>query len=683
MTLVALAGMATAQALLDPLPHPKFVNPLPIPDVIDATAGGALTIDVTQFEQHLGLFDQMTGAPLPTTVWGYGGSYPGPTIVARRDVPLDILWRNLLVDSLGQPLQHLLPVDTSLHMAEPEGWPDSGVPIVTHVHGGHSESASDGLPDAWFTPGFAQLGPGFVQQTLHYDNDQEAGTVWYHDHALGITRLNVYAGLAGFFLIRDANEDALAAAGNLPIGAYEVGLAIQDRMFTADGQLYRPSFPEVPGAPDPSIQPEFFGDFILVNGEAWPVLDVEPRQYRLRFLNGSDSRFYNLWLVAKSNPDDPDGLLTGAPPMWQIGTDLGLLDAPALLRRLLLGPGERADVVVDFSDPQFAGWTFILRNDAKSPFPNGAVVDPRTTGQVMAFRVSLPLDPAYPPTSLPASLRPVYGPIQPLEPTPEVPPRQLILAEMTDEYGRLRPQLGTVVDGALMWGDPATENPLLGDTEIWEVYNSTADAHPIHLHLVSFQVLDRQKYRADVDPATNALANIRLIGQRRSPPPSEQGWKDTAIMYPGEVTRVVSRFDREGLYVWHCHILSHEDHEMMRPYYVGTNPGAGRTDLAGGDELTPTSARGQRVTAASAPNPFNPRTEIRFRLPLAADVSLRIYDVRGQAVRQLPGGRYVAGEHAVVWDGTNDAGQRVASGTYVYELRAGDQVVRNRMMLVK
>ncbi|HXV13407.1 MAG TPA: multicopper oxidase domain-containing protein, partial [Candidatus Krumholzibacteria bacterium] len=219
---------APGQPLLDPVAHPKFVNSLPIAARIDLTAGGYWETSVTQFQQYLGLVDPMTGTPLATTVWGYHGSYPGPTLVARSGVPLDIRWTN---DLWGLP--HLLPVDETLHWAMPEGYPESGVPIVTHVHGGHSESASDGLPDAWFTPGFAQTGSGFVKETLHYDNDQEAGTIWYHDHALGITRLNVYAGLAGFYLIRDANEDALVLANQLPTGPYEIEMAIQDRMFTA------------------------------------------------------------------------------------------------------------------------------------------------------------------------------------------------------------------------------------------------------------------------------------------------------------------------------------------------------------------------------------------------------------------------------------------------------------------
>lgn len=674
-----------AQVLLDPATQPRFVNPLPVPPVIDATAGGTFTVDMTQFQQHLGLFDPVTGAPLMTTVWGYDGSYPGPTFVVRKDVPVDVLWRNQLFEVDGvTPLAHLLPVDTSLHWAAPQGWPQSGVPAVVHLHGGHTESASDGLPDAWFTPGFAQTGHGFVKQTLHYDNDQEAATIWYHDHALGITRLNVYAGLAGFYLVRDENEDALLAAGSLPAAPYDLGLAIQDRLFTADGQLHYPALPPTPTAPSPSVLPEFFGNVILVNGMAWPVLDVEPRQYRFRFLNGSDSRFYNLNLV--EGPNATDALPLALPPaMWQIGTDNGLLNAPVQLRRLLMGPGERAEVVIDFSDPAFNGRTFILRNNAKSPFPNGATANPQNEGQIMMFRVSLPLNPEYPLTPLPADLRPVHGPIQPLVATPGVMPRQLILAEMMDQYGRMMPMLGTTAAGALMWDDPITENPMLGDTEIWEVYNTTPDAHPVHLHLVTFQILDRQKYSATVDPMTGALAGIRLKGRPTPPAPEEKGWKDTAIMYPGERTRVIAHFDREGLYVWHCHILSHEDHEMMRPFYVGEMPGGGHGGMHATGPQTPagaTSTDGVEL-APNAPNPFNPMTQINFRLPKADHVSLRVYDVRGRLIRTLADGAFDAGRHSVTWDGRDEGGTPAASGVYFYELRAGDQVARNRMTLTK
>ncbi len=556
---------------LDPLTQPRFVNPLPNPldpsFVFQPTVPGGdhYEIGVHQFEQALGLFDPSSGAPLVTTVWGYGNAaqpptYPGRTFIARRDQPLSVRWTNELVGAGGTRLTHLLPIDTTLHWALIDAstpYPQSGVPIVTHLHGGHNRSDSDGLPDAWFTPAFDQTGRLF-NELYTYENDQEAATLWYHDHALGITRLNVYAGLAGFYILRDANEDALVAAHLLPTGPYEIPLVIQDRMFDEFGQLLYPFEREETGeGPEPSVLPEFFGDFILVNGQAWPYLEVEPRQYRFRLLNGSDSRFYDLFL-------------SSGHAFLQIGTDDALLDTPVTLNRLTIGPGERQDVVLDFAEPGLWGRTVILRNNARAPFPKGDIVDPRTTGQIMAFRVTKPLDTSsYPLTTLPANLRPVNGPIVTL-PEP-VTTRTLLLFEGEDEFGRILPLLGTTELGGLSWDDPVTENPGVGDTEVWEIHNATEDAHPIHIHEVAFRLLDRQKFRADQE-ASGALSNIRYLGQPGPPEPNEVGWKDTVQMFPGEVTRIVARFDLPGEYVWHCHILSHEDHDMMRRYVIEPIP---------------------------------------------------------------------------------------------------------------
>jgi spore coat protein A len=570
--LVASAKAANGIPTLDPLSQPRFVNPLPNPldptfTFQPSTPGGShYEIAIRQFDQSLGLQDPRSGAPLLTTVWGYGtesqpATYPGRTIVTRRDAPITVHWVNDLLGASGAPLPHLLPIDTTIHWALMDGepqYPASGVPIVTHLHGGHNRSESDGLPDAWFTP-FApatgrQTGRLF-NEVYAYENDQEAATLWYHDHALGITRLNVYAGLAGFYILRDENEDALVAAHQLPTGPYEVPVVIQDRMFDAFGQLLYPFEREEAGeGPEPSVLPEFFGDFILVNGQAWPYLEVEPRQYRFRLLNGSDSRFYDLYL-------------SSGQPFHQIGTDDGLLEAPVVLDRLTIGPGERQDVILDFSNPGLWGHTVVLRNNARSPFPKGDTVDPRTTGQIMAFKVTKPLDVSvHPVTALRANLRPILGPLVPLPGA--VTTRKLLLFEGEDEFGRILPMLGTAEAGGLGWADPITEHPGLGDTEIWEIHNATEDAHPIHLHEVAFRLLDRQKFRAD-QAANGALSDIRYLGQPRGPEANEVGWKDTVQMFPGEVTRIKARFDLAGEYVWHCHILSHEDHDMMRRYVIG------------------------------------------------------------------------------------------------------------------
>lgn len=534
-----------AHAPLDPRSQKQFVNPLPIPPVArPAGADGThYEIPIGEFRQHLGIRDPKTGAPLMTTVWGYAGRYPGPTIEARRGRPITVRWVNALYGASG-PLPHRMPVDTSVHMAPLRNWPASGVPTVTHLHGGHTEWQSDGDPDAWYTPGYAQKGPLFAKEVYTYDNDQEAALLWYHDHALGFTRLNVYTGLAGLYVIRDDWERSLG----LPSGRYELPLLIQDRSFYANGELYYHALAQEPSHPSPSVLPEQFGDVILVNGMAWPTAEVEPRKYRLRLLNGSDSRFYRLGFSSRLK-------------FIQIGSDGGLLDAPVELTELLLAPAERADVIVDFAP--LRGKTVLLLNDARAPFPDGDPVDPRTNGRVMAFKVGSTTTKDE--SRIPDRLR--REPIPFLVPT--APKRALLLWEGQDAHGRQKSLLGTVQDGALHWNSPITENPALGATEVWEFYNTTPDTHPVHIHLVHFRIMSRQKFKADLDEKTGRLSNIRFTGPPLPPPPEERGWKDTVRANPGEVTRVIATFDRPGRYVWHCHILSHEDHEMMRPYQVG------------------------------------------------------------------------------------------------------------------
>jgi spore coat protein A, manganese oxidase len=588
-------------SLLNPLSQPRFVNPLPNPldprFIYAPTVGtDGYAVGAFAFLQHLGLYHPGNGAPLETPVWGYGGlaqqgglpfaTYPGRTFVAQRNAPVTVQWSNHLFGA-----SHLLPVDTTLHwanpLAAPLGDPFNGpIPIVPHLHGGHTESDSDGLPEYWWTPGEAIKGPRFVKTLYFYDNDQPAGTLWYHDHALGITRLNVYAGLAGFYILRDdvdtgspGNPLGLPANDPLRPGGpvfYEIPIVIQDRLFTAEGQLFYPTEPDelepgYPAPPSPSVLPEFFGNIILVNGQAWPVLDVEPRKYRFRLLNGSDSRFYR----SRITPGDATGFRSG-PQFNVIGTDDALLPRPVPVDQLTIGPGERYDVIVDFAG--FEGHTLVVRNNARSPFPKGHTVDPLSDGQILAFRVGSSI--TVPESPLSPTLAPAIVP-----PGPVATTRRLLLFEGVDRFGRLQPLLGTVKetgaadDGTQLWADPITETIGLGNVEIWEVFNATADAHPIHLHLVSFLILSRQKFKAEVVEKIHVdmeghqtlggrLQNVTVIGQPRPPELYEAGWKDTGIMYPGEVTRITARFDRPGRYVWHCHILSHEDHEMMRPYYV-------------------------------------------------------------------------------------------------------------------
>ena len=595
--------------IADPAAIPKFVNPMPVVKDLglrkDLTGGGMVNITMGSTTQNL------LGAGLPSTpVWGYAVgngpvTYPGATIVAKRGNAVTVNWINGLgYDYLLK--QGLLPtqdvIDRTLHWTfsshltpAPYTIGSEGVPAVAHQHGGRSDSEYDGLPEQWFTPSGA-TGHHYFSSTYVYDLNQEAATLWYHDHALGITRLNVYAGLAGFWFLRDDNEDLLINNNLIPSGDFEAEIVIQDRMFYPDGRLAYPDAPWVslagfdPWVGGPSHQPEFFGQVVLVNGKAWPFHNVEPRQYRFRLLNGSDSRFYVLDIKTASG--------VAGPNFWVIGNDVGLLNAPVPVNKLTIGPGERYDVVVDFSGTldgmpgAFAGQALTVRNNGRSPFPRGATVSPNLDGTIMQFRVGTTTSGgAITPLTATTNLRPVSGSIPAL--TPTAPARKLMLFEAMDHFGRLQPLLGTITgannpdgtpaDGTFLWDDPITENPALNSTEIWEIHNATVDAHPIHLHLVKFQILNRQKYTATVVSKQNVdhdgnitmggtLRNVKYKSQPKRPDAYEAGWKDTAIMYPGEVTRIIATFDKPGRYVWHCHILSHEDHEMMRPYYVGTIP---------------------------------------------------------------------------------------------------------------
>ena len=637
---------------------PKWVDPLPhfAGNRIDGTR--SLTVTMAEFQQKVLPASAYAALPPPygagTYVWGYGISdgqnafgplYPAFSIEARRGTPTTVTYGNNLLNPV---LQKYLTVDQTLHWADPlmqmgSMQPYQGpVPAVTHLHGGEVPSAFDGGPDSWFTPGRGGKrisGPGFVSNTYTYPNAQEAATLWFHDHALGVTRLNVYAGLAGFYFLRDSRDTGLP--GNpigLPAGPQEVEIVIQDRMFDTKGQWF---FPDVGINPQhPFWIPEFVGDAIVVNGKTWPYLNVEPRRYRFRFLDGSNARFYRMFLENMVTT-------TPGPVFWQIGTDGGLLDAPVKIdpndplvpRLLLLAPGERADIIIDFA--AFAGQTLTLRNIARTPFPRGGTADPQTTGQIMQFRVTLPF-PGPDTTYDPASGAPLRSPMVRLASAgalaPGVTPnatRQLTLNEVMGPGGPLEVLVNnTKWDGTLSPNAGGiTEMPRVGSTEVWEIINLTADAHPIHLHLVQFQLLNRQNFNvnnyngaynaafpggmympaygppmaygmpnADGALGGNPAITPYLQGPATPPEPNEEGWKDTVIMYPGQVTRVVVRWapqdvpvggvgagtnrypfdptagmkvkrDRYGYpggpgYVWHCHIIDHEDNEMMRPQQV-------------------------------------------------------------------------------------------------------------------
>ncbi|MFM7133711.1 MAG: multicopper oxidase domain-containing protein, partial [Planctomycetota bacterium] len=488
----------------------KFVDPLPFPAVaqpVSGEPGGAAHYVLAMTEQF-----QRFHRDLPLTrVWGYEGSYPGPTIEARSGEPVTVIWRNQLrVWETGQlRTTHVLPVDTCLHGPDKTG--ETPVAVV-HLHGGKVDAGSDGFPDDAFAPG--------QQSHLYtYPNEQPAATIWYHDHALGITRLNVMMGLAGFYLIRDDAEEAMG----LPSGAYEVPLAIQDRSFNPDGSLrYQDTWHD-----------HFFGDNIVVNGKVWPYLDVARGKYRFRLLNGSTSRAYTLSLS--------DGAT-----FWQIGTDLGLMEAPLAIEELTLLPGERADVVVDFAG--YAPGTRVeFRNSAPAPFPGfpGVGVVP----EVMQFRVGAQ-------TGHLAALPAVMAEIDPIPEAEAVTERTLDLMLGADLNCPEHKEGMWMIDGR-DW-DEITEFPVQGTTEIWTWRNDSGVSHPMHIHLVAVQVLGRQA----IDPTTGLPT-----GPMIEPAPTERGWKDTVDAPPGFYTSVIARFDgNPGFYPYHCHILEHEDHEMMRQF---------------------------------------------------------------------------------------------------------------------
>jgi FtsP/CotA-like multicopper oxidase with cupredoxin domain len=694
----AAPSVLVAQTPLDGATVPKYVEPVPTFSGSRANGTATVTVDMVEFQQKILPASMYAGLPAPfnagTFQWGYkvngnAPHFPATTIESRQGVATSVIYANRLQGAGGTApfLQRYLTQDLTIHWADPTHITRNNncanatvltapctqpsaepIPTVPHLHGAEVLSAFDGHPDSWFTPNSALTGPGFVSNTYQYVNTQEATTLWFHDHALGTTRLNVYSGMAGFYLIRDARDTG--ATGNaigLPAGAFEQELMVADRQFDTNGQLKFPDAESSPGAGDgptnpdthPFWIPEFFGDVVTVNGKSWPFLEVEPRRYRLRFVNGSNARFFQMQLVQSSSTHQPT--TTPGPHIWQIGSDGGLLNAPADLDstanpdapHLFLAPAERGDVIVDFAGQ--SGKNFILINGqgAFAPFPSGDPPDPNTNGQVMEFRVNRALsstDTSFNPAAPQRALR--AAPIVDIKPadtrrTPDKK-RQLILVEVEGDGGPLEVLINnshwdglrngttTTIPGSVSNGRgiSATEVPRVGSTELWEIANLTEDAHPIHIHLIQFQLIERQAftdpeaYRAAWDgtfpggtfagvtyapgefipgfgpPRTYTTPNASgAIGGniafdpfvdpagKTGPAVNETGWKDTLKIPPGQVTRIAVRWAPTTVavngvqagtntfafdpttggpgYVWHCHILDHEDNEMMRSYLVG------------------------------------------------------------------------------------------------------------------
>ncbi len=530
-----------------------FVDPLPLPRVLEPVGsylGRAfyrVTIDAISQKLHRDL--------PPTRLWGYDGSFPGPTIRAVSNEPVYVQWVNRL------PVQHLLHVapclhgpDHFLHMAGEAAAQVSRA--VTHLHGAKVPPASDGYPEDYLAPPGAPGHGGYPDQaTTYYPNIQNAATLWYHDHALGMTRLNVMAGLAGFYLLQDPYERSL----RLPKGPFDVPLAIQDRSFHAEDGYSLLAYPA-------DFAPEFFGDHFLVNGVVFPYLEVGRGLYRLRLLNGCNSRFLRM-TFAKG---------TETLPFWVIATEQGLLPTPvpsSTLGDFVMGPGERVEILIDF-DGCRPGDEIILTNDAPTPYPRDEPLTNSPMTRIMQFRVTNSQAPGIPvPKTLMQTTRQrvdratTYDLIEQLNPADAKQLRKFWLFEQEPDPDGCAPFRSVILTEQEYRNAPNTggdwdmvaARPELDSIEVWEFYNTTPDAHPIHLHLVQFQVIGRAAYDFETDSVGPALPLD----------PAEAGWKDTTKVHPGEKVTIIARFEGfTGKYPFHCHILEHEDHEMMRQFEV-------------------------------------------------------------------------------------------------------------------
>jgi spore coat protein A len=509
-----------------------FVEALPIPPILQPT--GTRADGVPQYTVSVEEAVQNVHPDLPdTTVWTYNGAWPAATIVATKGDPIEVNYvNNLPTSSGGNRGSNILEVDTCAH--GPNDW-GNAKRISTHLHGGHLPARFDGQPEYTILPG--------QNDVYQYPNNQDAGTVWYHDHALGITRLNVYGGMAGFYLIRD-DEDTLGLgdqtnALDLPSLQYEIGLAIQDRTFNEDGSLFY----------NAQLEDAFKGEYAVVNGKINPYLNVDQGKYRFRVLNGSQSREYIYRLENITDPgNDPDFVL--------IGTDLGLIDAPINLGTstgTVVGPAERMDVVIDFAGYP-AGTEIILRND-----------DPTTPllPSIMKFIVT---DQAGHTNSLPTTLRAVTPmPESSADVTRYFRFEKHAAKACKDGSGRLVNEwVIQTLDGpngavtGEFWDD-VTEFPYLGTREIWEFENPTNSYHPMHVHLVKFQILDK------TDMTTGQPIPLQ--------PWEANTWKDIVHIPANTKARIIMDFeDYAGRFPSHCHLLDHEDHEMMRQFQASYDP---------------------------------------------------------------------------------------------------------------
>jgi spore coat protein A len=604
---VLLTARTTA-SIIDATTIPKYVTPLPLLPVMPPSMA------LPGHDEYVVAARQITQQMLPdgypaSTAYGFGSPAhprtfhtPGYTIEARAGRRTHVTWMNQLMDSSRDFLPPLVTVDPTLHWANPPGGvegrdsmptfastppPYTGpVPLLVHLHGVHSYQESDGYPEAWYLPaarnipaGYATVGTFYDQfkdealdrwgvrwspgsATFVYPLDQRAAMLWYHDHSLGMTRCNVYPGLAGLFMVRGGPYDLppgvlpgpAARLGDRPgTRYYEIPMVISDKSFNADGSQYFPNSradhgdttgPYVPQTDvAPYWNPSVLGTTILVNGRTWPALDVEPRRYRFRFLIASNFREYILKIVTDPLAPRP---ATAALPIWVIG---GFLPAPQQSDRLLMITGERYDTIVDFTGVS-PGTQLYLINEG---FQGVGVADPETVGQIMRFNV-VPL------TSPDTSTPPGQLSLPPFSVGPSSVTRQLSMSHQMSTYlpGVVAGMgVGTLnADGTpnpIDWSAPVTETPAYNATETWEIWNFGPTHHAMHVHLVEFEVINRQPIAG---------------GPVTAPFPWETGPKDSVLAVETMITRFRATFDRRGRYVWHCHLIDHEDKDMMRPLQV-------------------------------------------------------------------------------------------------------------------
>jgi spore coat protein A len=568
-----------------------FIDDLPLPQrLIAEEHQGSLVVRMRIGEHRF-------HRDLPVSkIWGYEGMVPGPTIEAERGHPVTVEWRN----ELEGPLP--LVVTRAPTHADAQGVPVQCVPglsggtpdrdaealtgqAVVHLHGGLTPAVYDGWAENLLAPGqFA---------VFHYPMDQRAALLWYHDHVMGITRFDVYGGLAGLWIVRDQPERELGLPEGPP---FEVPLMIQDRNFDLDeqgrltGRLVHKTDPDVM---------EAFAPFTVVNGKVWPALDVQPAIYRLRVINASNARTYRLVVVRNGKPE--------LDRITQIGTDHGLLRAATRVPSdgLVLASAERADLLVDFSDLA-PGSVLTLFNTAKAPFdgspfaasqaetaadlagllPHPEVMRLRVvpgSAQRRVFPAALATDYSAPsPEELAGAKRRAIALV---ERELEGETNMLTMRELAPVEDSDSTDLLTVTHAgktthyravAAHFEDVTTFFPMLGEYEVWLLINLTGDTHPIHIHLDPFQILSRRPIRYEIaEGGIEDLAIAAAVTLEHDPADqldhtidnNERGLKDTVRVNPNEVVEVAVRFTNySGRYMYHCHILEHEDRDMMRPF---------------------------------------------------------------------------------------------------------------------